>query len=297
MSSKKKVAIISNDAGGAEILSSWVKLNKDSFSSYSLSLEGPAKEIFKRKLGQISNVNLDRAIEDSDFILTGTSWSTDFEYKAIKISKKKKKFVVSFLDHWVNYKERFNRFGSEFPDEIWVGDYEAFKLARIIFPKISVKKVDNPYWIEIAEEYNQFQQKTESKKVNILFASSNIDDIKFFQKDIYFSDYDILEIFLKGIGTILPVGSIETITIKRHPSESSVKYNDFDCSIFPKKILITENRDNISLLKRHTHVAGFESMLLVIGNICGKKVINIDMNLSRLQNIPSKYIDYLIKKT
>ena len=41
------IGVISHDAGGAEVLSSWIKENPD---NYSLLLGGPAKEIFQKKL-------------------------------------------------------------------------------------------------------------------------------------------------------------------------------------------------------------------------------------------------------
>ena len=43
--------------------------------------------------------------------------------KVILKSEKQGKKVISFLDHWVNYQERFTRNNNKYlPDEIWVGE-------------------------------------------------------------------------------------------------------------------------------------------------------------------------------
>ena len=46
---KKKILIICRDAGGAELISSWLKFNKISFSGI---ISGPAKNIFKQNVLQ-----------------------------------------------------------------------------------------------------------------------------------------------------------------------------------------------------------------------------------------------------
>ena len=113
---KGKVAIVSHDAGGAEILSSFVKRYQ---VPYEASLKGPANEIFQRKIGPLKEISEYQAINNCDWVLTGTGWSTSFEYDAIKIAKEKDKYVVSFIDHWVNFRERFNWHGPEIlPNEI-----------------------------------------------------------------------------------------------------------------------------------------------------------------------------------
>lgn len=150
MTPKGKVAVVSNDAGGAEILSSWYKLHN---LSYPLSVTGPAESIFKRKLGKIKRQHFDLLIENSDWVLTGTSWESDLEYRAIKYAKNKGKYVVSFLDHWVNYRERFSWHGPEvLPDEIWVGDEDAKNLAENIFKGLKVRFIENPYWYEFKSQ-------------------------------------------------------------------------------------------------------------------------------------------------
>ena len=58
-------------------------------------------------LGSFKSLSLETAIKDSDWVICGSSWQSDLECRAISISKSISKKVVTFLDHWINYKERF----------------------------------------------------------------------------------------------------------------------------------------------------------------------------------------------
>ena len=113
---QKIVGIVCHDAGGAEIVSSYVRLNN---LEAKYCLEGPAIKVFERKLGSIKNKSLLDVIDSVDWLLCGTGWESDLEWNAIQEAKRQKIKTVSFLEHWVNYSERFNRNGVEIlPDEI-----------------------------------------------------------------------------------------------------------------------------------------------------------------------------------
>jgi hypothetical protein len=286
------VLIVSHDAGGAEILSSFLKLND---IPYLFCLAGTAVNIFQRKIGNVYNYSLEEGIEQVDWVLTGTSWASDLEYRAIVLAMKKKKFVVSFLDHWLNYRERFNWHGTEIlPDEIWVGDENAYDSARLIFADLPVRLLPNPFWEEVKILMLKSTDIMQPDDIRILFASTNIDDFKEIEPNITFSDYDILSKFLSNTSSLFNTNDITRITLSQHPSEKINKYSDFKFGQHPYKIVINNSRDTISMIGEHTHVVGFESMLLVLGKVCGKFTINIDMNLPWLEKIPKKYIDYYL---
>ena len=67
-------------------------------------------------------------------MLTGTSWSSSLEHKARKLASYKDTYSIAVIDHWVNYKKRFE-FNNEYilPNEIWVTDLVSFHLAKNIF--------------------------------------------------------------------------------------------------------------------------------------------------------------------
>ena len=120
----KHVLVVSHDAGGAEILSAWVK--QHSYLKFSFLLEGPAQKIFARKLGDVPMLSRAAFLDEqmiADFVLTGTSWGSDLEKRVVKTARARNIPVASFLDHWSAYRERFLLDGElVLPDELWVGD-------------------------------------------------------------------------------------------------------------------------------------------------------------------------------
>ena len=147
----QKTLIIADNAGGADILAHFVLKNKNKYLFF-ICLRGPAKKIFKERCPGIKNIALNDFIRkykrENSLILTGTSYHSNFESKAIKQAKQRGMFCVSFLDHWVGYKERF--LPGFLPNEIWVGDKFAFELAlREGFAKNKLRLVPNPLFKKI----------------------------------------------------------------------------------------------------------------------------------------------------
>ena len=164
---KKNICIVSNDAGGAEILNSFIRFKKKNFK---FILDGPALKIFKKKK---IKTNYKKIIDKSEIVITGTSSKSNLELKCIRYCNKNNKEVYSFLDHWVNYKTRFIR-GNKYvsPKKIIVGDKFAKEIANKYFKKVVLVK--NPYWVDL-----KFKTKVKrSIKNNILYVSSNVDRIK-----------------------------------------------------------------------------------------------------------------------
>ena len=63
--------------------------------------------------------------------MCSTGTSSDYEKKAMLLARKYNKKVITYLDHWVEYRERFMIRNKIFrPDEIWVSDKYAFKIAK-----------------------------------------------------------------------------------------------------------------------------------------------------------------------
>jgi len=68
-----RVAIIAHDAGGAEILASWLGRHP---SAYIPVLSGAASSVFERKVATCrSTVNLHEALKQCEWVLTGTGYS------------------------------------------------------------------------------------------------------------------------------------------------------------------------------------------------------------------------------
>ena len=282
-----KVLAVAHDAGGAQIISSLLRLNN---IPYLVCARGPALKIFQNKLHKFSNCSLEDGIKKSEWVLTGTSINDKLEFDAIKLAKKYNKLCISFLDNWVNYIERFSWHGDKIlPNQIWVGDIYAFKKAKIYFEEAIIKLYPNPYWKEIESKKKYNTPKKKILPFSFIIASTNINMLRKKQSDIKFSDDDILIKVFENINKYYKKPMIKNITILLHPSEKVDKYSHLNFK--EEKYDVIKINDPLNLLSKYSHIIGFESMLLVIGKLVNLKTINIDMGLPRLRVIPKKFID------
>ena len=285
----KKITVACHDAGGSEIVASWLNKNKIKFFPF---LGGPAKKIFKRRFKKLNIKKLDYALSHSDFVITGTSLKSNLELNVIKKAKKKNLITKSFIDHWVNYKKRFTRKNKKIilPHKIIIGDIHAKRMAEKIFTKKRVEFIKNPLWEEIK---GVKQLKKKSSNINILFTSSYFNKRDRINPEINFTGPELFERLLKKIYFLLPNKKIKSIVIRHHPRESKNKYLKF---IDKKKyVSLDKNIDLLKSIKSSTHVIGCESMAMVHAKLLGKKTFNIDIGIPRLRTIPKKYFNKLIK--
>ena len=273
------ICVCSHDAGGAEILASYVA--KHSLKCYFV-LAGPAIKIFQKKLGKIDLTEMDDAIYRSDWLICSTSWQSNLEWDAIGVARRCSKKVITFLDHWGHYEEGFRRDEElRLPDEIWVGDLEAKSLALKCFPKIPVKFVANPYLEEIgleihAREADASINRAKSKNgLNILFVSEPLADhgVQGFGDAMYwgYTEDQALQYFHSNKHVL--GSSINRVVVRPHPSESKQKYRWVSDS-FGRQYIVSQEKSLIDDILESDVVVGLQSMALVIALIAGRKVVS-----------------------
>ena len=81
--------------------------------------------------------------------------------------------------------------------------------------------------------------------------------------------------------------------IRRHPSETNAKFNNYFLINKSYKIYLDKNKNLIDSFKGKKIIFGHNSMALVIGKICGLKTVNINIK-DQANTLPSKYIDKFI---
>lgn len=270
------IAMVSHDAGGAEILASYVAQND---FDCRLVLEGPAVNVFKRRLGSVEICTLAEGLAACDWCLCGTSWQSDLEWRAIEQAQKTGKRVVAFLDHWVNYQERFIRDGvKHLPDEIWVADKDAEKLASKLFPNMPIRMVSNPYFIDMQREISELaviKRKSDESSKRVLFVSENISDharTRYGDERYWgYTEFDAIEYFFEHINVLGE--RIGTVMIRPHPSDLPRKY----ASVLAEYSGIAQLSDGSPLLKEIVEsdiVVGCQSMAMVVGLWAKKKVVS-----------------------
>jgi hypothetical protein len=276
MNTQEIVAIVSHDAGGAEMLASYV-------SQHTLAcrfiLEGPAVKVFNRRLGAVEIISLADGLSLCDQILCGTSWQSDLEWRAIGLGQAAGKRTVAFLDHWINYPQRFIRNGVQhLPDELWVGDAYAEKLAREHFPNLPIRLEPNPYFIDVQRQLAELEVRTASavgKGKRVLYVSENISQHArmVYGDERYFgyTEFDAIEYLL---GNIHVLGhAIDSVVIRPHPSDANGKY-DALIDRFSGIAQLGSDKPLLNEIAEADVVVGSQSMAMVVGVLANKMVIS-----------------------
>ena len=298
ISKQEVVGIVCHDAGGAEIVSSYI-LQNNIIVKY--CLEGPAIKVFERKFGSIENNLLSDMIKDVNWVLCGTSWQSNLELNAIQRAKKQNKKVVSFLEHWVNYSERFNHNGIiVLPDEIWVGDAYAQKIAEESFPDTKIKFIDNPYLSEIRRSLSKLKLKKKSTgKYVALYVCENITGHMLLQYDnenyLGYTEHDSLQFFLENVDKI--DNNISTIVVRPHPSDNNPQAKYGWIKKHPINTLFdvqfSEEKNLMQDIVDCDIVIGAETMAMVVGLISGKRVISSIPEKGRKCVLPFSEIEHM----
>ncbi len=287
------VAVVSHDAGGAEILSSW--LNR-AHCLASVVVAGPAKAIFRRKCPQAEFLPLDVALGKSTWVLCGTGWQSSFERQAIARGRALGKKTVAFLDHWVNYRERFDEAGhSVLPDEIWVGDVEAERIAHAQFDATPIVLQPNPYFEDLLTEIVHVQKaRSGSVASQILYVCEPVADHALAQhgneRHWGYTEHDALRFFLKNVAALGQ--RIDAITIRPHPFELADKYQ-WAQDLTPLPIQFGGEHTLLEEILAADTVVGCESMAMVVGLLAGKRVISTIPPGGRPCKLPHREIEHM----
>jgi len=287
------VAVVCHDAGGAEILSSW--LNRQHCPA-SVSVAGPAEDIFRRKCPRAEFLPLEFALAKCTWVLSGTGWQSSFEREAIARGRTLGKKTVAFLDHWVNYLERFDEAGhSVLPDELWVGDVEAERIARAQFDATPVVLHPNPYFEDLLAEIARGQAisavSTTSRILYICEPVSVHASAKYGnERHFGYTEYEALRYFLTNMTALGQ--RIDAIAIRPHPSEPVDKYR-WARDLVPLPVECSRKRTLVEETLAADIVIGCESMGMVVGLLAGKRVISAIPPGGRDCQLPHREIEHM----
>ena len=264
----KKIIVVANDAGGGEILAAYIKTNPSlDFIPYTA---GPAARIFEREGIVYKPAAVETAKQnllqhqDIDLVLTGTGWMTPIERLFIIEAKKLGLKTAAFLDHWVNYRERFGYpavgWEHNLPDEIWVGDAAAEKLAKNYFSGTTIRFIPNPYFTSFARRYQKlFQSGGEGRA--LLFIGEPTSYVQTVLEQLL--DYLVAKQFTNPV------------ILRPHPAEGPDRYDDILDKYSGKlTVSISKNRNILDEFLISRVVVGIESEALVLALYCAKPTLS-----------------------
>ncbi len=270
---KKKILSIFHDAGGANIGLNYIKEKNLKSKFY---CKGPAYNIFKKLFPNKNNTeNFINSIGKCDLVITGTSSNDKTELKAIDYCKKKKIFCVTFLDHWVNYKNRFiiNK-KLILPDLLISSDEHSYRMSKKIFKKVKIIQLKNYYEINKVNKIKKMRQGN-----NILYFLEPVNNkLEFFGLKKFFRKLEKLNKFN------------QTIILRLHPSEKKVKYLNILKKYKNFKITLDVNSPIENLIASANYIFGLESNALVLSSKVNKKVFTILPLYNRNFRLPFKKI-------
>jgi len=298
---KKQALIVVHDAGGTEMLHNWAKARDDYQFSY--VAEGPARTILQKFSVSSEDVyereHLNGNLDRYSTIFTATSWGSNLERTAVRNARAKNVQVITFLDHWYDYRPRFLE-GSELilPDEVWVTDQAALDLLAESVPEVKETKViGNPYLGSARTFFEQAEPiSADPNGLRILYVTepkSRASEAKCGNPKAWFGydEFDALKYFFSQLRQRSAATAVAAIRIRPHPAEEADKYTQY--GDFGDEIPVTISRGN-SLFDDclwADWLVGCESMALVVGIVAGKRVFSCIPKNGRACALPHQEIE------
>lgn len=275
-----KILLSSSDAGGANsilVLRDALKRRGDQLR---FVIGGPAIKLFtSRKINFVvgdglKKSELRRILEnfDPDVLVNGTSLSYTVDKKILQIARERNIPVISILDSWHNYWQRFSGKKKDFKymaDYICVPDDTArFEMIEEGFKGRILKETGNPY-------FEKFLKTAKTRQINrkrILFISQPIGSLNKNDK-AKTSPYDEIRVLQDIVESLSYVGFNGQLYIRPHPNEKKQKFARF-LKQAPFVIDIDKEPQAEISIRASGLVIGMVSILLFLAQAAGKNVIS-----------------------
>lgn len=289
---KFPLAIVCHDAGAANLIIGW--LRETPVSELRPHMQGPAVHLWQSAFPDVSILPLDEALHGSAQLLSGSGWASLLEHEARELARKMGIPILSAVDHWVNYRERFVRRGQEvLPDEVWIADDEAFFEASKCFPGLVVRQFPNRYLQSQSDAIHALEDHRKSGLVKrVLYAMEPI-RLPWSGEDTRAGEFQALDYFLSRLDS-LGLNSQTQIRLRPHPSDSPNKYDfwlesrrsKYDVDLAPDEPLAQS-------VSWADWVAGCESFVLVIAMAAGKHTVSTLPPWGNACRLPQKQLVHL----
>ena len=260
-----------HDAGAANLIFAWLRqwlesgtLNR---SDLLLALEGPAQDIAVRTglsaLGRTSS--LESLTDRLGCVLSGTGWQSDWEHRARQLARNRKVHSIAVIDHWVNYPARFIRDNVLcLPDELWVSDEYAERIAMQTFPSLPVYRQPNFY---LMREVSKISPLVPSRGDTLYLLEPT--RTTWGRSDE--GEFQALDYFIQHRHLITPCPE-PRVRLRLHPSEPSDKYHDWIAANGNHAVCVDDAEDLAASISRASVVIGIQTAAMVIALAAGREV-------------------------
>lgn len=290
-----KITLFSNDAGPTENI---INIIKEFEYDYEWSIfvyeQSPARNLFEKANIKTTfidaNTNLEELLkkENPQILYVTTSWQNKTHITLIKLAKKLGIKSLSSMDHWVNYRQRFNypqqNWQSNLPDFMSINDTYAYELAN----SYGFKGVLPIKFYTLLNDFKKLKTYSEQEKNQLLFISEPTLSVA---KTLYndenywgFSEYELLETICDN----LHLFQVEVLKIRLHPSDEPNKY-DYIHEKYPHLQLKIENpyeSDVFYSILESKKIIGVDGVVLFKAKILGKTSISLLLSNKRECTVP-----------
>lgn len=288
MTERHRIAVVAHDAGGANVLTALACKYRDRFD-WHFAVAGPALSIAGQAgFADIHPVAGSRAGKlatlfetmGADVVLTGSGWASDVERDGIRAARRCRRPVLTYLDHWVNYRERFapgDDWRGGLPDVVLVGDGYAMDLAlRNGFPAERLAPVENPYLSQcFACPAAVTPPSGECRGPRLLFLSEPVGAAPFAMRPAGGGlETRIVAVLIEALGRSGAENA--RLSIRLHPSEAPDKYDALvgrggEAAVLRRiEIHPAATRSLIDDCAQADRVVGIASMALLVAAALGR---------------------------
>jgi hypothetical protein len=263
------MAVVAHDAGAANHIIAWLRTGEH--PDIITCLSGPALALWNREYGECRQTALADAVAASKTLLSGTGWASDVEHDARQLARKHGIKSIAVIDHWTNYRERFNRNGEEIlPNEIWVSDGYAKEIAETAFPDTRIVQQPNLYLADLVNEVERICQSTPAANDRVLYVLEPIRQA--WGETDEPGEFAALDFFIGNLHA-LQLGRDTQIRLRPHPSDPAGKYDQWIRKQGNPNIALDCAPSLAESLAWSTLVAGCQTYAMVVALAAGRKVI------------------------
>lgn len=305
---KMRIAFIARQAGSAAAFIPLIKeLSADNSKIYLtlFALEQAAAIWLHAGLNPRSVINFAAALDDliafgPELLITGTSFAAREDYQFWSWAQSRGIPALAFIDHWVNYPQRFSSTPDSpfdcLPDWLAVIDQRMYQeLCAAGAPEARIIILGHPGWDGLSAGRGQrnfiLKKQLAGERILILFISEPIAD--FYGASWGYTEIDALFLLRNALAEL---DGKYTIVIKPHPRQDQKKIilpDDID-----KVQVRISSADKIELLAAADVITGINSMLLHEATLLGRAVIALRPGqIAALADLPGWIIATNLQET
>jgi RimJ/RimL family protein N-acetyltransferase len=254
----KSIGVAAYDAGGAEQLT-WILRNLPQKAT--VYVNGPAKMIFQNSGVSFEVVQHLNGILDCELILTGSGWMSSLEVSAIKAAKLRSIPCITVLDHWVNYRERFDSGENIQPEILATTNRVAYNLASKIFP--------NKFVLQLPDfQIGSYSHAIKTRVNESIYALVLLEPVSSIDSKFAVTRNEILKLMMSAIAAKQNYG-LRSVLVRPHPSQMGGQTHIDALIQFSGEFEVSKSATLLEDLQISRLVFGLSSYALYISTMCG----------------------------